>query len=80
MKYIGVETKWTIQRHLFLFKETIQLILVLNKNINHILFCAAKENFQEYPFPEKVGGKTCTGYGCSQEDLFILLLLQRGDH
>lgn len=82
MKRIGFETKWTIKGHCFLLKETIQpcFILALNKNINHILFCTAKENFQEYPFPGKVGGKTCRGHGCSQEDLFILSLLQWDDH
>lgn len=25
--------------------------------MNHILFCTAKENVQECPFPEKAGGK-----------------------
>lgn len=25
--------------------------------MNHVLFCAAKENVQECPFPEKAGGK-----------------------
>lgn len=36
------------------------------------VLCTAKENFQEYPFPGKVGGKTGRGRGCAQGDLFIL--------
>lgn len=76
MKRSGLEQNGPCQDALFFVKKQMQLVLVLNKYINRILFCAAKENVQEYPFPGKVGGKTHRVPGCPREDLFIFSLLQ----
>jgi hypothetical protein len=40
-----------------IIKKSTCFYLSSKQNMNHILFCAAKENVQECPFPEKVGGK-----------------------
>lgn len=64
-----LSVKWSgpTETLLLLKGATHSVMLAQNKNINHILFCTAKEHFQEYPFPEKVGGKTYRGHGCSQK-------------
>lgn len=48
-----------MKKHLFSFKIKFSACFHLSskQNVNRILFCAAKENVQESPFPEKSGGK-----------------------